>query len=117
MSHPVARLARRPPPLQWTLAALLLIAVATGCASRDPWEDARIESEVKASLVAKKDADLTRLGVVSRKGIVHLTGAVSSPEQKEEAAALAKDVRGVRRVINDTAVRSSEPPGRSSRSR
>jgi hypothetical protein len=50
------------------LAALLLVAAAAGCASRDPWEGARIESEVKARLVAQKDADLTRLGVMSPRG-------------------------------------------------
>ncbi len=31
----------------------------------DPWEDARIEAEVKARLVREKAANLTRLGVVS----------------------------------------------------
>ena|SRR5215510_3505171 len=109
MSQPLARLARRTPPTRWALAALVLMVAVVGCATRDPWGDARIESEVKARLVAKKDADLTRLGVVSRKGVVHLSGVVNSPEQKEQASALAKDVRGVSGVINSVTVQSGAP--------
>jgi osmotically-inducible protein OsmY len=103
---------------RWT-ALLLLIAltsVVTSCASRDPWQDARIESEVKARLVAEKSANLTRLGVVSRQAVVHLTGMVASPEQKALAESVAKSVSGVRRVVNTLEVQpaAGSPAGGSS---
>ena len=50
--------------LRGVVLAGLMISVA-GCATVDRTEDMRIESEVKARLVAEKDANLTRLGVLS----------------------------------------------------
>ena len=87
------------------LALIVLVAIGGGCASRDPWQDARIESEVKARLVEEKSANLTRLGVVSRQAVVHLTGTVSTEEQKALAERVAKSVGGVRRVVNALDVR------------
>ena len=86
------------------LVAGALLAVA-GCATIDPLEDTRIEAEVKAKLVAEKDANLTRLGVLSSGGTVYLSGTVESPGQKVQAADLARTVRGVRRVVNTLEVR------------
>jgi hyperosmotically inducible periplasmic protein len=83
--------------------ALLGVAVAlvlVGCASVGPLEDMRIEAEVKARLVAERDANLTRLGVLSSNAIVYLSGRVESPEQKRQAERLAGSVSGVRRVVN-----------------
>ena len=79
---------------------VVLLSLIAACATRDPWQDARIESEVKARLVAEKSANLTRLGVVSRQAVVHLTGTVASADQKALAESLAKSVGGVRRVVN-----------------
>ena len=72
------------------VAALLLMLVALtfaalilgGCATFDPLADMRIEQEVKARLVAQKDAHLTRLGVVSNQGTVYLSGTVESAEER-----------------------------------
>jgi hyperosmotically inducible protein len=77
-----------------------VILAVSACATIDPREDTRIEAEVKARLVAERDANLTRLGVISTGGTVHLSGAVASQEQKARAAALAREVRGVKRVVN-----------------
>jgi hypothetical protein len=104
--HPAARIR-----ITWAwqrhyaLALIVLVAVGAGCASRDPWQDARIESEIKARLVEEKSANLTRLGVVSRQAVVRLTGTVSSEEQKALAERVAKSVGGVRRVVNGLEVR------------
>ena len=90
--------------------ALLALAVAlalAGCARFDPLEDTRIEQEVKARLVAQKDANLTRLGVVSSQGTVYLSGNVESSEERAQAAAVARGVRGVSRVVNTVEVRAS----------
>jgi hyperosmotically inducible protein len=79
--------------------ASLVVAMA-GCATVDRTEDMRIESEVKARLVADRDANLTRLGVLSSNATVYLSGTVESRNQRAQAEALAKSVRGVRRVVN-----------------
>jgi osmotically-inducible protein OsmY len=88
------------------LACLVLLAVAGGCATLDPWQDTRIEAEVKARLVAQKDANLTRLGVVSREATVYLSGTVGSADQKVLAEGVTKEVKGVKRVVNALEVRA-----------
>jgi len=85
---------------------ILGIAAICGCATVDPWADTRIESAVKARLVAEHDANLTRLGVVSREAIVYLSGTVESAEQKAKAETVAKTVPGVKRVVSTLEVRS-----------
>jgi osmotically-inducible protein OsmY len=82
------------------------IAVIGGCATVDPWTDTRIESEVKARLVAQHEANLTRLGVVSREATVYLSGTVESGEQKEKAETVARSVPGVKRLVSTLEVRS-----------
>lgn len=89
------------------LAVLVLVAAIGGCATLDPWQDTRIESEVKARLVAQRDANLTRLGVVSREATVYLSGTVKSVDQKALAERLAKGVSGVKRVVNTLEVGSA----------
>ena len=86
--------------------AILTIAVIGGCATVDPWTDTRIESEVKARLVAEHDANLTRLGVVSREATVYLSGAVESEDQKAKAETVARGVPGVKRVVSTLEVRT-----------
>lgn len=94
--------------MDWRRGLLLasLVLAVTGCATLNPLEDTRIEAEVKARLVAERDANLTRLGVMSNGGTVHLSGAVASEAQKAQAETLAKGVRGVKRVVNGLDVRS-----------
>lgn len=88
--------------MTWARGLMLLLAVlvAVGCATVDRNEDLRIESEVKARLVAETDANLTRLGVLSTGGVVYLSGTVAGPDDRARAAELARGVRGVRRVVN-----------------
>jgi len=70
--------------LSCRLAALVLvISVLSACATIDPWTDTRIEAEVKARLVAEHDANLTRLGVVSRERTVYLSGTVNQRNRKQ----------------------------------
>jgi hyperosmotically inducible periplasmic protein len=84
---------------------LVSLVVVGGCATVDPREDTRIEAEVKARLVAEKDANLTRLGVVSSNATVYLSGTVESPDQRARARTLAAGVRGVQRVVDTLEVR------------
>jgi hyperosmotically inducible periplasmic protein len=87
----------------WCLvtSAALALAVTTGaCRPVNPNEDTRIEAEIKARLVAEKFANLTRLGVHSRGGVVYLSGTVASPDERKAAEDLSKSVRGVERIVN-----------------
>ena len=90
-----------------TRFALVLATVALigGCATVDPWTDTRIESEVKARLVEEHDANLTRLGVVSREATVYLSGVVESDDQKAKAENVARTVPGVKRIVSTLEVR------------
>ena len=88
------------------LGLAVLVAVVGGCATLDPRQDTRIEAEVKARLVAQKDANLTRLGVVSREATVYLSGTVESADQRAMAEGVTKGVSGVKRVVNTLEVRS-----------
>ena len=87
------------------LLAGLALAVVAGCATVDPLEDMRIESEVKARLVADKSTNLTRIGVLSSSGTVYLSGTVESQEPRVHAEVLAREIRGVRRVVNTLEIR------------
>src|SRR5215472_8681662 len=87
------------------LTILLLVGSVYGCAVRDPWQDSRIESEVKARLVDQKNANLTQLGVVSRKTVVYLSGTVASPGEKELAESVARSVGQVSRVVSTLEIR------------
>jgi osmotically-inducible protein OsmY len=90
----------------WPLVVAIVTVVAiSACATVDPWTDTRIESEVKARLVAEHDANLTRLGVVSREATVYLSGTVESRDQKEKAETVARSVPGVKRVVSTLDVR------------
>jgi hyperosmotically inducible periplasmic protein len=88
------------------VVAVLTVAILAGCATVDPWTDTRIESEVKARLVAEHEANLTRLGVVSREQTVYLSGSVESGEQKDRAETVARGVPGVKRVVSTLEVRT-----------
>lgn len=88
------------------LVMIFGLAAICGCATVDPWADTRIESAVKARLVAEHDANLTRLGVVSKKATVYLSGTVESTEQKAKAETVTETVPGVKRVISTLEVRS-----------
>ena len=92
-------------PWRGVLVSATLVLALVGCATMDPREDIRIEAEVKARLVAEKTANLTRVGVTSTNGSVYLTGTVVSAEQREQAGALARDVPGVKSVVNRLDVR------------
>lgn len=87
------------------LLAVIMLTLPGCAAIVDAREDARIEAEVKARLVAERNANLTRLGVTSTEAIVRLTGAVESAGEKARAEAIAKEVPGVKRVVNNLEVR------------
>lgn len=77
----------------------------------DDRPDLEISADVVARLVGSPDLGPKRLDVDATEGIVTLRGTVDSWNEKQEADLLASEVRGVREVQNDLAIRyeSSRP--------
>ncbi|MGH7848074.1 MAG: BON domain-containing protein [Candidatus Binatia bacterium] len=63
-------------------------------------EDAALSGVIKKRLSAEKAVDLSRVVVVTSKGTVYLSGAVSSLEARERALKIPWQVSGVRSVVN-----------------
>jgi len=89
------------------LALVVLVALAAGCTSMtgktagQNVDDASITASVKTKLAAEKPATLTKVDVDTNKGTVYLTGNVETPAIKERATELARQVSGVRDVVNN----------------
>jgi osmotically-inducible protein OsmY len=62
---------------------------------------------VKTKLVGEKASNLTRTGVNTVNGVVHLDGVVDSVRDKITAEELARQVNGVTNVVNQLQVNSS----------
>ena len=90
------------------LATALMLAVVGGCSSTPQHEgtgeyvdDAVITTKVKAAIFNEPTLKATEINVETYKGVVQLSGFVSSEASKEKAAAVAKEVKGVKSVKND----------------
>ncbi len=87
-------------------AALLLLSLAgcqamTGKTAGENVDDASITASVKTKLVADKAANMTRIDVDTNNGIVYLNGTVPTPQDKAKAEQLARDTKGVKKVVNN----------------
>jgi osmotically-inducible protein OsmY len=69
-------------------------------------DDTTITTTVKSKLALDKASSLTRIGVETVKGVVHLTGIVESTDVRDRATTIARDVGGVRGVVNNLQVQS-----------
>jgi hyperosmotically inducible protein len=69
-------------------------------------DDTTVTTTVKSKLALEKASSLTRVGVDTVKGVVHLTGVVESPELRERAESVARGVDGVRGVVNNLQVQT-----------
>lgn len=78
-------------------------------------DDATITTRVKAKFAGDSSVSATRIKVDTVKGIVELSGKVSSEAESEQAVALAKGVPDVRGVRNNLTVEvpTSTKPSRS----
>ncbi len=68
-------------------------------------DDTNLTAYVKAKLAGDKMVTLTRLSVQTTNGVVHLTGVVTSDQEKARAGEIARQVGGVRDVVNNIQVR------------
>jgi osmotically-inducible protein OsmY len=91
-----------------TIAAALLMATALGCASTPKQEgtgeyvdDTVITGKVKTAIFNEPSLKSAEINVETFKGIVQLSGFVSSPAAETTAVAVARNVGGVKSVKND----------------
>jgi hyperosmotically inducible protein len=92
--------------------AALLVFVLAGCASMtgktagETIDDASITAAVKTKLAGEKISTLTKIDVDTNRGTVYLNGNVDNEAMRMRAAELARQVKGVREVVNNLKVRS-----------
>jgi len=92
------------------VAIMMLLAACSSMTGRtfgENIDDAGITAEVKAKLASEKISTVTRIDVDTNQGVVALNGTVSSEEMRVRAAQLARDVKGVRDVLNNLRVQAS----------
>jgi osmotically-inducible protein OsmY len=88
----------------WLIFSLAGCQAMTGKTAGENVDDATTTAAVKTKLVADKAANLTRIDVNTNNGIVYLNGTVDSPQQKAKAEEIARDVKGVKKVVNNLQV-------------
>lgn len=84
--------------------ALLLSSCTamTGKTAGQNVDDATITATVKTQLATQEAAStLTRIGVNTDRGVVHLDGIVPTAEMKQKATDIAQQVTGVHGVVNN----------------
>ena len=94
-------------------SALLLAALLVGaCAGTSKQEstgeyvdDSLITTKVKAAILNEPSLKVSQITVETYKGVVQLSGFVDSAEAAAKALALAREVKGVSEVKNDTRLR------------
>ena len=91
-----------------TLVGVLFVAMALGCASTRTQEgtgeyvdDTVITSKVKAAILNEPTLKSAEINVETFKGVVQLSGFVSSPAAESKAVEVARTVGGVKSVKND----------------
>lgn len=96
---------------QSILATSLLVSLAA-CAPTPTREgtgeyvdDSLITSKVKTAFAADPTVKATQVNVETFKGTVQLSGFVDSRESAEKAVEIARSVKGVKAVKNDTVIR------------
>lgn len=97
-------------PIKHLFAALLALAVllSSGCASTSTQEstgeyidDSVITTRVKEVIFREPRLKSLEINVETYKGVVQLSGFVSSQSDIDKALELARDVKGVQSVRND----------------
>jgi len=92
--------------MRFVIAALLTFLTLVGCESnadqraQEAIDDVSISAAVQTKLTADRASNFSRVSVDSNRGVVHLSGVVSSAEQRKRAEELSRQVKGVTRVDN-----------------
>jgi len=96
---------------QSVIAGTLLVSVvacaptATREGTGEYVDDTVITTKVKAAFAADPTVKATQVQVETFKGTVQLSGFVDSPDSARRAVELARGIKGVKSVKNDTVVR------------
>lgn len=69
-------------------------------------DDASITAQVKAALLTHKSTSALKTKVVTRDGVVTVSGAVKNAAEKDLVTKLAMDVEGVKDVINNLTIKT-----------
>jgi hyperosmotically inducible protein len=101
--------------IRTTVAAMTAAAalfVLPGCAvTRDQStvgeyiDDATITTKVKARMIENKQVDAAAISVETLNGTVMLSGFAKSSTEKATAESIAREIKGVKSVKNEIAVR------------
>lgn len=93
------------------IAALVVVFLAA-CAptatregTGEYFDDTLITSKVKAAFAADPQVKATEVKVETFKGVVQLSGFVDSRASAQKAVELARQVKGVKDVKNDTVIK------------
>jgi hyperosmotically inducible periplasmic protein len=99
--------------LKLTAGILLIACLAPACRSMTGqstgsyFDDSTITAKVKTKLTGEKTSNLTKVGVKTVNGVVHLDGVVDSAQDKATAEDIARRVEGVASVVNDLQISGS----------
>ena len=98
------------PKIAATLVTALMLSTVVGCASTSTdkhetagqyIDDAAITTGVKAAILNAPTLKVSEINVETYKGVVQLSGFVSSAENIATASSVARSVNGVKSVKND----------------
>ncbi|HZS34748.1 MAG TPA: BON domain-containing protein [Methylomirabilota bacterium] len=98
--------------LRVVIGLVLAATFAFGCASMtgktvgQTVDDSVITASVKTKLAQEKLGTLTKIDVDTNRGTVYLNGTVDNAAMKARASELARQVAGVRDVVNNLQVRA-----------
>jgi osmotically-inducible protein OsmY len=95
-----------------TFAGIVVVASALGCASTAKQEgtgeyvdDTVITTKVKAAILDEPSLKSAEINVETFKGVVQLSGFVSSKDAENKAVVVARNVGGVKSVKDDMRVK------------
>ena len=77
----------------------------TGETAGENVSDTSITSAVKAKLAGDRVGTLTQVGVETVRNTVYLTGVVPTADDKRRAGEIARNVDGVKEVVNNLQIR------------
>jgi osmotically-inducible protein OsmY len=91
---------------------IVILATTLGCSSTNKQEstgeyfdDTFITTKVKAEILKDKELSVNEINVETFKGVVQLSGFVSSHADISKAIEVARNVKGVKSVKNDMRVK------------
>ena len=91
------------------LLALLLVSACAGTAKKESTgeyvDDSWITTKVKTAILNEPSLKVAQINVETFKGVVQLSGFVDSADAARKAVEVARAVKGVTDVKNDTRVR------------